>query len=90
MPAYSLSLHMLQDFSPQGSRDETGQEVITLQEESQELMVQQVTVQQVTVQQQVTAQQQVTVQEGQEKKVSFRINFQKQHTITCCYIASRS
>lgn len=51
MPAYSLSLHMLQDFSPQGSRDETGQEVITLQEESQELMVQQVTVQQVTVQQ---------------------------------------
>ena len=61
MPAYSLSLHMLQDFSPQGSRDETGQEVITLQ---------------------VTAQQQVTVQEGQEKKVSFRINFQKQYTIT--------
>ena len=57
---------MLQDFSPQGSRDETGQEVITLQEESQELMVQQV-----TVQQQVTAQQQVTVQEGQEKKASF-------------------
>ena len=51
MPAYSLSLHMLQDFSPQGSRDETGQEVITLQEESQELMVPQVTVQQVTVQQ---------------------------------------
>ena len=39
---------------------------------------------------QVTPQQQVTVQEGQEKKVSFRINFQKQHTITCCYIASRS
>ena len=60
---------MLQDFSPQGSRDETGQEVITLQ---------------------VTPQQQVTVQEGKEKKVSFRINFQKQHTITCCYIASRS
>ena len=84
MPAYSLSLHMLQDFSPQGSRDETGQEVITLQEESQELMVQQGTVQQ------VTAPQQVTVQEGQEKKVSFRINFQKQHKITCCYIASRS
>ena len=50
-----------------------------MKEESQELMVQQLWV---TVHQ-VTAQQQATVQEGQEKKVSFRINFQKQHKITC-------
>ena len=50
-----------------------------MKEESQELMVQQLWV---TVHQ-VPAQQQATVQEGQEKKVSFRINFQKQHKITC-------
>ena len=45
-----------------------------MKEESQELMVQQLW---------DTVQQQATVQEGQEKKVSFRINFQKQHKITC-------
>ena len=59
--------------------DETGQEEAKVKEESQELIVQQLWV---TVHQ-VTAQQQATVQEGQEKKVSFRINFQKQHKITC-------